>query len=56
MIEGSADDIESLQIKVSNVDKVKALLLQNGMLDMKRKEVVRTDPEKSFGIIFEFIE
>lgn len=56
LVEGLADDIESLQIKVNNIDKVTALLLQNGMLDMKRKEVVRTDPEKSFGIIFEFIE
>ena len=56
LVEGSSDDIESLQIKVNNIDKVKALLLQNGMLDIKRREVVRTDPEKSFGIIFEFIE
>lgn len=56
LVAGTSDNIESLQLRVNDIKKIKALLLQNGMLDSEEMGIVKTDPEKSFGIVFEFIE
>jgi hypothetical protein len=55
-LEADADRIDSLEIKVKSLERVHDLLSSKGMLGIEDKQRIVTDPNRTFGICFEFVE
>jgi hypothetical protein len=54
--EADANCIDSLRIKVKSLEKASGFLSSKGMVGKKNEQMVITDPQKTFGILFEFVE
>jgi hypothetical protein len=54
--EADVDRIESIEIKVKSLEKAFSFLSPRRMVGTKNERRIVTDPNKTFGIIFEFVE
>jgi hypothetical protein len=56
LYQDAANCIDSLRIKVKSLEKVSDFLSTREMVGTKNEQRVITDPNKTFGILFEFFE
>jgi hypothetical protein len=55
-LEADANCIDSLRIKVKSLDKAYDFLCSREMIGIKNDQGIITDPNRTFGILFEFVE
>jgi len=51
-----SDAIESIVVRVSNLDQARRFLKKNGLLGEDMRDRIVIDPEKLMGIKFELVE
>jgi hypothetical protein len=55
-LQADTDCIDSIKIKVKSLEKAHDFLSSREMVGTKNEQRIITDPNKTFGIIFEFVE
>lgn len=55
-LDSDLDCIYSLTIKVRSLEKAYDYLSSNGLIQTKNEHTVKTNPDKTFGILFEFTD
>lgn len=56
LVQKQADGIYRLKLKVKSLVQTEKFLLKKGLFGGKEDHILRTDPEKTYGVIFDFEE